>query len=259
VHQTLASIRDGIVAVRSLVLPLIVGITAWELVGRWVQFDFLPPFSNVLRALTGLILSGQIVAPLAMSLVGLAIGYGLAVTGGVTLGLLMGRSRTVEYLVDPFISGFLAAPKVVFVPVMFALFGVSRIIQVAVVFLSAFFIIVTNTMSAVHSVDRTYIEMARSFGARDRQLFWKVLLPAAFPMTVAGLRVGMGRAVKGMINGEMFIALFGLGGLLRLYGSRFDSERVLAILLVVIGVALVCSSVVQTVERRLTRWLEPGP
>ena len=68
----------------------------------------------------------------------------------------------------------------------------------------------------------------------------------------------MGRAVKGMINGEMFIALFGLGALLRSYGSRFDAENVFAILLVVIIVALACTFLVQTVERRLTRWLEPG-
>jgi NitT/TauT family transport system permease protein len=206
-----------------------------------------------------MIVSGQILGYLAASLVGLVVGYGLAAACGVTLGLLMGRYRKVEYLFDLYLNAFLATPKIVFVPVLFALFGVSRTVQIAVVFLSAFFIIVVNTMSAIRTVDATYVEMARSFGAKERQLFLKILLPGALPLTMAGLRLGMGRAVKGMINGEMFIAIFGLGALLRTYSSRFDAEKVFAILLVVIVVALTCSSVVQAVERRLTRWTESRP
>jgi NitT/TauT family transport system permease protein len=233
-------------------------MAAWELAGRLLQYNFLPPLSSVLRALENQIAGGQILRPLAASLVSLGVGYGLAVTCGITMGLLMGRYRKVEYVFEPYINGCIAAPKIVFVPVMFAIFGVSRTVQVAVVFMSAFFIIVTNTMSAIRTVDATYVEMARSFGARERQLFLKVLLPGALPLTMAGVRVGMGRAVKGMINGEMFIALFGLGGLLRMYGSRFDSANVYAILLVVISVALCCSALVQAVERRLTSWMDPG-
>jgi NitT/TauT family transport system permease protein len=242
---------------RSTAIALLVGIGIWELAGRLLRYDFLPPFSDVLRTCVDLIASGQILGNLAASLLGLGIGYGLAAVMGVALGVLMGRYRKVEYLFDLYINAFLAAPKIVFVPILFALFGVSRAVQVAVVFLSAFFIIVINTMSAIRSVDAAYIEMARSFGARERQLFWRVLIPGALPLTMAGLRVGMGRAVKGMINGEMFIAVFGLGGLLRTYGSRFDSEKIFAILLVVVVVAFGCSFVVQGVERRLTRWAEP--
>ena len=224
--------------------------------GRVWQISFLPPFSNVVGAAVGLIASGQILGNLATSLLGLFAGYALAAVCGVGLGVLMGRYRKVEHLFDVYINAFLAAPKIAFIPVLFALFGVSRTVQVAVVFLSAFFIIVINTMSAIRSVDTTYIEMARSFGAREHQLFWQVLIPGAVPLTMAGLRLGMGRAVKGMINGEMFIAVFGLGGLLRTYGSRFDAEKVFAILLVVIAVALVCSALVEAAERRLTYWME---
>lgn len=253
-HSASARAGQRIVATRSTIFPLVVGVLAWEIAGRSLQYNFLPPFSNVLRASAYLIASGQILGYLAASLVGLAAGYGLAVLCGVTLGLLMGRYRKIEYVLDPYINAFLAAPKIVFVPVLFSLFGVSRAVQIAIVFLSAFFIIVINTISAIRSVDATYVEMARSFGASERQLFWKVFLPGSLPLTMAGLRLGMGRAVKGMINGEMFIALFGLGALLRTYGNRFDAEKVFAILLVVIAVALVCSSMVQAIERRVTQW-----
>jgi ABC-type nitrate/sulfonate/bicarbonate transport system permease component len=239
-------------------IALLAGLAVWEVAGRALHYSFLPPFSKVLRAALDLIASGQILGYLGASLVSLLIGYGLAVSAGVLLGLLMGRYRRVEYIFDPYINAFLAAPKIVFVPILYVLFGVGRGTQVAMVFLSAFFIIVINTIGGMRNVDSSCIEMARAFGASERQLFRKVLLPGALPLTMAGLRLGIGRGVKGMIKGEMFIALFGLGALLRKYGGRFDSARVFAILLVVVGVALLCSFAVRLLEDRFTAWTEEG-
>lgn len=243
---------------RPALLALLIGACAWEAIGRLWQIPFLPPLSNVLRTTAGLIAGGEILGYLAASMTALLLGYVLAVVAGVTLGLLMGRYRKVEYALDPYINAMLATPKIVLVPVLFALFGMSRSVQVAIVFLSAFFVIVINTMSAIRHVDPSTLEMARSFGASERQLFTKVLLPGSLPLTMAGLRLGMGRAVKGMINAEMLIVVFGLGGLLSAYGDRFDAEGVFAVLLIVVGVALLCSFVVQSIERRVTRWMEPG-
>jgi NitT/TauT family transport system permease protein len=239
-------------------VSLFVGAVIWEAASRMLHVTFFPPLSTVLRAAFELIASGQIAGNLGSSLVNLAIGYGLAVSGGVTLGVLMGRYHWLEYVLGPYISALLAAPVLIFVPIVYALFGLSHGTQVAVVFLSAFFIIVVNSMAGIRHVDQTYADMARAFGASERQLFWKVLLPGSLPLTMAGVRLGMGRAVKGMISGEMFITMFGLGALLRTYGSRFDSPRVFAILLVVVDVALTCSWLVGEVERRLTPWAEDG-
>ena len=226
--------------------------------GRALHYSFLPPFSTVLRAALDLVASGQVLGYLGASLVSLFIGYGLAVFVGVLLGLLMGRYSRVEYTIGPYINALLATPKIVFIPILYALFGVGRGTQVAIVFLSAFFIIVINTLGGMRNVDASCIEMARAFGASERQLFSKVLLPGSLPLTMAGLRLGIGRGVKGMITGEMFIALFGLGALLRKYGSRFDSARVFAILLVVISTALLCSFAVRRLENRFTGWTEEG-
>jgi NitT/TauT family transport system permease protein len=166
----------------------------------------------------------------------------------------MGRSRRVECALDAVLVGMLASPKLLFIPVLYAFFGVSRNAQIAVIFLSGVFVIAANTMSAIQTVDRTLVEMARAFGASRRQLFWKVLLPGSLPLTMAGLRLGMGRSITGMITGEMFITMFGLGAELRRYGSRFDAAAVFAILLVVVAVALVCIQGVRAAERRLMRW-----
>jgi len=239
------------------VLSVLAGLALWEIAARLWTIQFLPPFSTVVQTAVRMTLAGQIVGNLGFSLGNLAVGYGLALVVGIGVGLGAGRYRKIEYALDPILAGMLASPKLLFVPVLYVMFGVSRGAQIAVIFLSAVFIIAANTMSGVRTVDAATVQMALVFGASRRQLFWKVLLPGSLPLTMAGVRLGMGRAVAGMITGEMFITLSGLGAQLRTYGNRFDAAGVFAILLVVVAVALVCSRGVRHVERRLTRWAEP--
>jgi NitT/TauT family transport system permease protein len=243
-------------SVQAFVIAVASALIIWEILGRWLRFPFLPAFTQVLRASWELLIDGKILGNLAASLVGLTLGYALAVLLGVTVGAMMGRYHKVEHLLDPYLTAGLASPTLVYVPILFALFGVSRVAQVAVVFLYAIFVIIVNTMTGIRTVDPDLLDMARSFGAGERKLFWRVMLPAALPTTMAGLRLGMGRAVKGMINSEMFIALIGLGALIKTYGGRFDAEKVLGVLLYVIVVAVIGTSIVQVVDRRLTNWCD---
>lgn len=241
---------------QSTILSLLGGIVLWELAGRLIHFTFLPPFSEVLAAAWRMTLSGEILSNLGASLAALAIGYGLALVVGIPLGVMMGRFQTVEYLIDPYINALLATPSLLYVPIFFGIFGISRLTQIAVVFIYAVIIITVMCRTGVRQADANLIEMAQMFGASERQLFIRVLIPAALPMMMAGLRLGMGRAVRGMINGEMLIVLVGLGALLRQYGSRFDAASVFGILLVIIAVALVCTSGIQWLERRVTPWAD---
>jgi NitT/TauT family transport system permease protein len=236
---------------------LLVGAAAWETAGRLARFAFLPPLTDVLAAGWRLTVDGEILGSLSRSLISLAVGYALATALGVGLGALMGRRPLAEHLLGPYVTAMLAAPNLAFVPVLAALLGTGRLTQVAVVFLYAFFVIVASTAAALRGSDPILVDMARSFGARERQLVWRVLLPGAAPSILAGLRVGVIRAVKGMVSGEMLIAVTGLGALARTYGSRFDAANVLAVLLVVVAVALGGAGLIRGVERRLTRWAEP--
>ena len=238
--------------------PALVSLTAgallWEAAARRLHWPFLPPLTAVLTRLYRLTVSGQILANLGRSLGALAAGYALAVVVGIAVGLWMGRYRLMQSLLEPVVHALLATPKIALVPVVYAFFGLSRSTQVAVVFLNAVFIIAINAMAGLRGVNPAAVEMARSYGASPAQVFWRVLLPGSLPLTLAGLRLGMGQAVKGMITGEMFISLFGLGALLRLYGGRFDSAGVFAVLLVVVAVALLGTALIGLVERRLTAW-----
>jgi NitT/TauT family transport system permease protein len=229
---------------------------AWEAAGRGFGFRFLPPLSSVVEASWQMLESGVLPGHLVSSFASLAFGYALAVAAGVPLGALMGRYRLVEHIFDPYLHAFLASPNLIYVPILFALFGVGGGTQVALVFLYSFFVVVANTMAGVKAGDAALEEMARVFGAGERQLLRTVVLPAALPLILAGLRLGMGRAVKGMINGEMFIALTGLGALIRTYGGRFEADKVLGVLLVIVAFALAAVGMVQWVERRALRWVE---
>lgn len=240
---------------RETVLAILAGLVAWEIAGRALGFSFLPPFSVVLSAGVDLFRSPEVRGHLAASLTSLVLGYGLALGAGLPAGALMGRFRKVEHFFDPYLHAFLATPSLIYVPILFAWFGVGRETQTAVVFLYSFFVIVANTMAGVGQGDTALREMALSFGAAERQVFLRVTLPGALPLIMAGLRLGMARAMKGMVNGEMFIALTGLGALIRTYGGRFDAVRVLGVLLVIVAVAILGVGLVQLAERRLTRWV----
>ncbi|MFN8458409.1 MAG: ABC transporter permease [Anaerolineae bacterium] len=235
---------------------ILVGIGVWELVGRLLNFPFFPSFSAVVEAWWEIYQAGDLISQLLVSLRSLAIGYSAAVVLGLALGALMGLFRKVEYFFDPFIDINLSTPTLVYIPIFFALFGVSDTTRYVVVFTHTFFIIVVNTITGIRTADHALMEMGRSFGASDGQLFRKIILPDALPLIMAGLRIGMSRAVKGMINGELFIALVGLGAKLRYYGGAFAIDKVLAILMTLIVVAIVVTAIVQIIDRRLTGWAE---
>jgi NitT/TauT family transport system permease protein len=228
----------------------------WEVLGRLLRLPWLPPFSQVLIDFRELWASGAIHANLLSSLQALAIGFGLSLVIGLVLGLLMGRYRGVEQALDVYVNMLQVAPSMIFVPIFFALFGLSDATRVAVIFSYTVFVIVINTMAGIRTVDPALVEMARSFGASERRILLRILLPAASPLVFAGIRLGMGRAVKGMINSEMFITFVGLGALAQRYGGQFESSKVFAIALVILVVALALNWIIQRLEDRLTAWCD---
>ena len=242
-------------------IPPTIGLTAgvilWEVVGRAWNQEFFPPFSDCVARLIELAQEGRILSNLAGSLTNLAIAFTISVVVGITLGMLMGAFRKVEMALDVYIYALLTAPSLVFAPIFFAIFGLKQLqlTVLSIIILYSIWIIVVNTASAIRSVPMSLVEMGRSYCASERQLFFKIILPASLPMIFAGLRLGMGRAVKGMINGEMFIVAIGLGGVVKAEGQRFNAAGVLGVLLLIIVVALVMSKLVQIIDARMTSWL----
>lgn len=232
------------------------GVVIWEIVGRSMDLLFLPPATEVFQRMGSLIKSGDVLDELSGSLQNLLLGYLIAAVAGVVIGVAMARIWWLERALDPYVYAFLTAPTVVFVPIYFSIFGLSRWAIVALIVQYAVFIIVVNTITAVQTVEVELVEMARVFGAKNELIIvTKVLVRAALPLISAGLRLGLGRAIKGMINGEILIAVVGLGGMSSAFGRAYDSEGVLAVLLVVIIVALALDWVAQQLDNRVNSWL----
>jgi NitT/TauT family transport system permease protein len=253
--RTIGVRLEGLGRMRRPATGLAVGILAWEVVGRILAIQFFPPFSAVVARLWEMITTGLIIGNLTNSLTNLVFGFGLSAVVGLVIGALMGVYRKVERALDIYIYALLTAPSLVFAPLFFSLFGLDRMTIVAVIFMYAAFFIIINTAAAIKAVPTPLVEMGRSYCASDRQLFFEIILPAATPLVMAGLRLGMGRAVKGMINGEMFIAAVGLGQIVIEAQGAFDATTVLAVLLLIIIVALLAVRLVQIVDARLTSWL----
>jgi NitT/TauT family transport system permease protein len=226
----------------------------WEVAGQAMNSTLIPPLSKIAAAWWKLLMSGKLLANLSMSLTTLAIGFGLAVLFGVVVGLLMGRFRAVEHFLDLYVNALMSAPTTAFVPVLILWFGLGVESRIAVVFLFAVFVIVINTMTGVKQVDRTFLEMARSFGAKEAEVFVKIILPAAMPAIMAGVRLGMGRAVKGMVTAEMLLTLTGIGAMIMQYGSAFATDALFAVILTILIVAMITMKLVQMVDQRLTGW-----
>jgi len=226
----------------------------WEVVGRVKNAYLFPPLSRIFWAWLELVRSGELLRALLVSLQELTLGFLLSVAVGVPLGLLMGRYRRLEAFLDVYMAALLAVPMISFIPLLVIAFGLGLQSRVWIVFLFAFVYIAMNTAAGVRNVEPTLTEMALSFGARERDLFLKVILPAALPMIMAGLRLGMGRAVLGMITGEMVLAVVGFGAMLMSFGASFDTPALFATILTIILLAVAILALIQSLDRRLIPW-----
>jgi ABC-type nitrate/sulfonate/bicarbonate transport system permease component len=235
-------------------LSVITLALVWEVAGRTGNARLLPPLSQVVTAWFDLLISGQLFQALAVSLQALAIGFGLSVLLGVPLGLLMGRYRRLNEFLEVYMTALLTVPMISFIPFLVIAFGLGLHSRIWIVFLFAFVIIAINTTAGVRNVDPTYTEMARSFGARESDLFVKVILPAALPMIMAGIRLGMGRAVLGMVTSEMILAVVGFGAMLMTFGASFNSPALFATILSIVLLAVALLALIQYLDRRLIPW-----
>ena len=228
----------------------------WEIFGRQVNPLFLSYPSAITRAFFQLLTTGEFERQALGSLQVYAVGLTTALIVGIALGLLMGRYRLIEYLLDPYVYALDATPRVALIPLLLLWFGLGASAKIAIVFLSGVFPVLMNTFSGVRTVSASLVEVGRAYGAGEGKIFSKVILPAALPFIMAGIRLAVGRALIGIITAEMFTAVTGLGALLIRYSSAFATDKffVPVIFLALLGVAL--SGAVERLQKRLAPWKE---
>jgi ABC-type nitrate/sulfonate/bicarbonate transport system permease component len=237
-------------------VSVVVVILLWEFFGRDVNPLFLSYPSAIARAFVQLLNAGQFVQQAIGSLQVYAVGLSAALVVGILVGLLMGRYRLAEYILDPFVYALDATPRVALIPILLLWFGLGAPAKIAVVFLSGVFPVLMNTFSGVRTVSAGLVEVGRAYGAGEGKIFTKIIVPASLPFIMAGVRLAVGRALIGIITAEMFAAVTGLGALLIRYSSALATDKffVPVIFLAVLGVIL--PRAVEFLEKRFAPWKE---
>jgi ABC-type nitrate/sulfonate/bicarbonate transport system permease component len=240
-------------------LTIVVLLCAWQLLPQLITISagtrlFFTTPSRIAITLWNMFAQGTIWLPLGVSAAAFGVGLVLAIAAGLPLGILLGRSRTLNAMLDPFVTAFNATPRLVFLPLLLLWFGLGMWSKVVIVFIGALFPILINTYEGVRNADRVLINVVRSFGAGEWDIARLVVVPNAMPYIVAGLRLAIGRAILGVVVAEFFGSEEGLGVVMVRAASSYHVDVVFAGLVVFAALSLLMTAGVKMIENRLGRW-----
>ena len=234
------------------------GLLLWEFVSRVLVASklFLASPSQILIAMVQLAQTGELQKDITISAIEFFIGYVAASLIGIALGLLMASSRAWKQALQPWVSGLYATPTIALAPLFILWFGVGISSKVVVVIVLVVFPVVINTEAGLLTTSPNLIETVRSFGANSRQIFFKVSLPSALPFIFAGLKLGIGRGLIGVVVAELFGSRAGLGQLISQSADAFNMPDLFAGVVVLAAAGIAMTSGFAWLERRLLPWRE---
>jgi ABC-type nitrate/sulfonate/bicarbonate transport system permease component len=232
---------------------IIGAVGAWEFFGRQVDPLFMSYPSAIAVAGARMTASGELLVGLTSSLRTLIVSFFIASVVGVALGLLIGRYRVVDAATDWLVNALYATPLVAVIPLVVLWFGLGNTAKTFIVTILAVFPILINTTAGVRNVPKQLIDVGDAFAANERQIFAKIILPSALPYMMTGLRLGVGRAIIGMVVAEFFTAITGLGALIVKYGNQYDTASMFVpiFVLMLLGIGL------SLAVRRAEEWIAP--
>lgn len=246
----LRAFRSGVVVFLGIVLWL--ALTKTHLVGPLV----LPPLDLVAHKTWELLRSGDLAASITASVVRVLSGYLVAVVVAVPLGLAMGWWNWIERLFSPFLAVIRSIPPVAWIPIAILWFGIGNAPAIYIVALSAFPAPLLSSWSGVRNIDKVYVSAARTLGARPRSLFFfrHIVVPAALPEIVTGLRIALGYAWTAIVAAELIAARSGLGYMMVWGGLNLQPERIFIAMLLIGAIGFSLDRLLQLAESRLLEW-----
>ena len=208
----------------------------------------------IFKAAVELVRSGEIWNDLWVSGIEFFWGYMLSVVVAIPLGIATGWYKRVSYLFDPFINAMNATPRVALLPLVIIWLGIGVLSKVGIIFLGAVFPILINTRDGVKTTPSNLLTAARSFGASEWCLFKTVVLPSTLPFVLTGLRSALGRALVGVLVGELYAATAGIGFMITVAGATFQTDKVFVGVLIFAVTGLVGTEILGRIERHFERW-----
>ncbi|HEU4359787.1 MAG TPA: ABC transporter permease, partial [Xanthobacteraceae bacterium] len=237
-------------------ISVLCGLVLWELASRLVVANalFLAAPSQIFAAIVTLAESGELWRHMSISAVEFALGYVIASLLGVVIGFAMAESPTMKRVLQPWISGLYATPTIALAPLFILWLGIGIWSKVLVVIFLVLFPVSINTEAGLRTTSERLIEMLRSFGASPRQIFFKVSLPSAVPFILAGLKIGIGRGLIGVVVAELFGSRAGLGRLIAQSADAFNMPDLFAGVIVLAAAGIALTAGFGWLENRLVPW-----
>ncbi len=201
-----------------------------------------------------MIASGELLQAFLSSLQTVVIGFAAGGALGIVLGLLIGRYKVVDAATDWLINALYATPLVAVIPLVILWLGLGDLAKLFIVTILTVFPVVINTAAGVRNVPQALIDVSTAFAANERQVFMKIILPSAVPYMMTGLRLGIGRAIIGMVVAEFFTAITGLGALIVKYSNRYDTASMFVPILVLMMLGIALTSLVRRAEEHFAPW-----
>jgi len=238
------------------VLAVLLFFIAWQAVFLVVPLNtlFLSKPTLIMLGLWDLIVTGELFHDLVVSGQPFVYGFTAAVVVGVTIGIVMGWRARVGYALDPLMTVFYASPLVALAPLVVVFFGVGVSGKAIIIFTLAVFPFIFNAAVGVRAVDRLLINVVRSLGGTEKDLYFKLIVPSVLPYIVAGARIAVGRALVGVLVGEFFAASEGIGYAIAKFGDLFALDKMFACIFVIMVIALILTEGIRWAERAAFPW-----
>jgi NitT/TauT family transport system permease protein len=237
-------------------LAVVIFLAAWQAVFLVMPFNplFISKPDLIGRALVNLLLGGDLLRDLVISAVPFFYGFSAAVVVGVPLGIVMGWRQRMSYALDPIMTVFYASPLVALAPLVIVFFGVGVSGKAIIIFVLAVFPFIFNAQAGVRAVDPLLINVVRSMGGSEWDLYRKVIAPGVLPYIVAGARIAVGRGLIGILVGEFFAASEGIGYAIARFGDLFALDKMFACIFAVMVIAVVLTEGIRFAERSAFPW-----
>jgi ABC-type nitrate/sulfonate/bicarbonate transport system permease component len=242
--------RTWLVRIASIVTVL----GTWEILGRQVNPLFMSFPTAIVKAGFTMAANGELLVALRSSLTTLLIGFAAASFIGIVAGLLIGRYRYVDAATDWIVNALYATPLIAIIPLVILWLGLGDPAKLFIVTALAVFPVLINTAAGVRNVPSALIDVGVAFAANERQVFKKIILPAVLPYIMTGLRLGIGRAIIGMVAAEFFTAITGLGALIVKYGNQYDTASMFVPILILMLLGVSLTALVRRIEDMLAPW-----
>ncbi len=189
-----------------------------------------------------------------VSAVEFGVGYSMAVVFGISFGIALGWYQRLYAAFDLFISGLYATPRVALLPILILWLGIGIKSKIAVVFLGSFFPILVSVIAGIRMIDQELIRCARSFCASDRQIFRTLAIPSSIPYIIAGMRLGVGRGLVGVVVGELVASNAGIGHMMSIAGATFQTDKVFVGIILLSTTGVLLTGLLSRVEQSVAKW-----